>query len=276
MAAPHPRLRKQLSAPALLNTIRQRFASIAEHRHSRSEIALSDALMSGLAVFGLKYPSLLKFDEAYNEGVIRANLKTLYGVARAPCDTQLRTILDPLDPQQLRPAFREVHKQLQRHKALEAYQYLNGHYLLSIDGTGHFASGQISCPECCVKTSRGHEHYYHQLLGAVLVHPELKTVLPLAPEAITRQDGQSKNDCERNAAKRLLEQIRREHPQLKLIVVEDSLASNGPHLELLGALDLRYIIGVKPGDHEALFGVVQEKLCAGQCEELEYKRRRRR
>jgi hypothetical protein len=119
MAAPRPRLRKQLSAPGLLQTIRQTFEAVPEHRHARNEIPLADALMSGLAVFGLKYPSLLKFDEAYHEGVIRHNLQTLYGVERAPCDTQLRTILDPVDPAHLRLAFRAVHRQVQRHKGLE-------------------------------------------------------------------------------------------------------------------------------------------------------------
>jgi hypothetical protein len=36
------------------------------------------------------------------------------------------------------------------------------------------------------------ESYYHQLLTAVLVHPEKKTVLPLAAEATHKQDGASK------------------------------------------------------------------------------------
>jgi hypothetical protein len=269
MAAPHPHLRKALSAPGLLQEIRRCFAAVPDPRGPRHDIALEDALMAGLAVFGLKYPSLLQFDEAAGEAVIRHNLRTLYGVVRAPCDTQLRKILDPLDPIQLRPAFRAVHRVLQRHKALEAYRYFDGHSLVSVDGTGQFASTAIHCPECGVKLSGGQEHYYHQLLGAVLVHPSLKTVLPLAAEPITRQDGARKNDCERNAAKRLLGALREAYPQLKLIVVEDSLAANGPHLELLQALNLRSIIGVKPGDHAALFEAVQARLRAGQCQELE-------
>lgn len=270
MAAPHPRLRKQLSAPGLLNTIREHFTKIIDPRSKRSDIPLADALMSGLAVFGLKYPSLLKFDEAHREGVIRHNLKTLYGVERAPCDTQLRTILDPLDPQALRPAFRAIHRQLQRHKALEGYPYLDGHYLVSIDGTGQFASSQIACPECCVKQRKSGPEYYHQLLAAVMVHPERKTVLPLMPEAITHQDGKKKNDCERNAAKRLLPRLREDFPQLAMIILEDSLASNGPHLQLLRELDLRYIIGVKEGDHPHLFDAVQQHFHAGTCQELDY------
>ena len=42
------------------------------------------------------------------------------------------------------------------------------------------------------------------------------------------QDGATKNDCERNAAKRLPTDLRREHPRLPLLVAEDGLASNGP------------------------------------------------
>ncbi len=265
-----PGLRKHLSAPGLLKGVRKSFEGIPEHRKGRGQISLTDALMSGLAVFGLKYPSLLKFDEARKEEVVRSNLKTLYGVEQAPCDTQLRTLLDPVNPSDLLPAFREVHRSLQRGKALEAYKYLEGHYLLSIDGTGQFASSRINCPECCVKqASNGETQYYHQLLGAVLVHPEIKTVLPLMVEAIKRADGDTKNDCERNAAKRLLEEIRRAYPKLKLIVIQDSLAATGPHIERLKALDMRYILMVKEGDHEALFEQVQEKLQAGECEEID-------
>lgn len=178
----------------------------------------------------------------------------------APCDTQLRTRLDPVEPEALRGAFRAVHRQLQRHKGLEPYVYWQGHYLLLVDGTGQFASNAVSCPECCHKRSGGKTLYYHQLLAAVIAHPERNTVLPLMPEAITRQDGARKNDCERNAAKRLLRRVREDQPKLKFIVIEDSLASNGPHIELLEALDMRYILGVKPGDHATLFEHVHEAL----------------
>jgi hypothetical protein len=252
--------RKHLSAPGLLKSLRSCFQKVADHRPGKVEIALVDALMSGLAVFGLKYPSLLKFDEERQEESVRHNLSRLYGVERAPCDTQLREILDPVDPRQLRPAYKALFAQLQRGKGLAPYAYLEGYYLLSIDGTGMFCSSKTSCPECCIKHARsGEVSYYHQLLGAVIVHPEQKVVIPLAPEPITRQDGATKNDCERNAAKRLLTDLRREHPHLKLIVVEDGLASNGPHIQLLQELDMRFILGVKPGDHQALFAEVERR-----------------
>ena len=181
----------------------------------------------------------------------------------------MREILDPVAPEDLRPAFRRVHRELQRQKALAKYQFLGG-YLMSVDGTGQFSSTQIKCDECCSRTLRnGTEQYYHQLLAAVIVHPELKTVLPLFPEAITRQDGESKNDCERNAAKRLLPAIRAAFPKLQLIVLEDSLAANAPHLRLLHELHMSYIIVVKETDHAYLKAVVDTPMRSGQGRTIE-------
>ena len=113
--------RKHLSAPGLLKTLRSCFQQVADQRSGKVEIAWVDGLMSGLAVFGLKYPWLLKFDEEGQEESVRHNLSRLYGVERAPCDTQLREILDPLDPRQLRPAYTALFAKLQRGKGLAPY-----------------------------------------------------------------------------------------------------------------------------------------------------------
>ncbi len=142
---------------------------------------------------------------------------------------------------------------------MERFSFLDGHYLLSLDGTGYFSSPTVHCKQCGEKHHRnGTTTYYHQMLGAVLVHPDIKEVIPLAPEPILKQDGTTKNDCERNAAKRLLEDARREHPHLKLIVIEDALASNAPHISQLQLLDLHFILGAKQGDHKFLFDWVAQ------------------
>ena len=41
-------------------------------------------------------------------------------------------------------------------------------------------------------------------------------------------------------------------------MVEDGLASNGPHVRLLKELDMSFLLGAKPGDHKALFAWVDE------------------
>lgn len=246
--------RKFLSQSGLLQAMRKVFEAIPDDKKNPA-IPLSDHLMSGLALFGLKFPSLLQFDRGRDDDIIRHNLQTLYGIEQAPCDTYLRERLDDIDPiRYLRKPFTKAFHLLQRGKGLEGFTFLDGHYLLSIDGTGYFSSDQVHCDNCCAKQHRdGRTTYYHQMLGAVLVHPDHKEVFPLAPEPIVKQDGVTKNDCERNAAKRLLSDIRREHPHLKLIVVEDGLSSNGPHIRHLNELNLCYILGAKSSDHQYLF-----------------------
>jgi hypothetical protein len=214
--------------------------------------------MSGLAIFGLKFPSLLQFEERKGDKVIRRNLKNLYHVKEAPSDTCLRERLDMLSPKNFRRSFKTIFAFLQRGKVLERYLYLGKYYLISVDGTGQYSSNEVHCKNCCEKHHRNGEiTYYHQMLGASIVHPDERVVIPLAPEPIVKEDGTNKNDCERNASKRLLNDLRREHPHLKAIIVEDALASNYPHLKLLDDLKLEYIIGIKQGDHDFLFDCVK-------------------
>ena len=64
------------------------------------------------------------------------------------------------------------------------------------------------------------------------MHPDLKTVIPIAPEPIVKQDGVAKNDCELNASKRLMPMVKTEHPHLKIIIVADALSANAPYVNL--------------------------------------------
>lgn len=109
------------------------------------------------------------------------------------------------------------------------------------------------------------------MLGAVLLHPDKREVIPLMPEPIVKQDGTNKNDCARNAAKRLIAKLRQDHPHLNVIVTEDSLSSNAPQclttpldIEMLRAHNVHYILGVKEGDHAFLFNQVAKAEQAGR------------
>ena len=139
-----PKLRKSLSHPGLLTAVRKEFKAISETKPTAA-IPLADHLMSGLAIFGLKYPSLLQFDNCRHDAIVRHNLQTLYGIEQAPCDTYLRERLDEVDPRTLRKAFKRAFSLLQRGKGLEGFTCLDGHYLLSVDGTGYFSSNRVHC-----------------------------------------------------------------------------------------------------------------------------------
>jgi hypothetical protein len=246
--------RKYLSSDGLIEIVRHSLAK-EKFQKCRSIYSWQDCILCGLALYGLKMPSLLQFEKAKEVApIMHHNLRTLYGVQKAPSDTCIRERLDRVSPRQLRGAFKDIFAHLQRGKVLESYQTLDGRYIIAIDGTGQYSSSKIHCQSCCEKHHRdGRIEYHHQMLAAILVHPDHSQVIPFAPEPIVKSDGASKNDCESNASKRLLRDLRKDHPRLKVIITQDSLASNYPHLSLLDSLNMEYVIAVKPGSHKSLF-----------------------
>jgi len=252
-----PKSRKHLNADALFKRLHIGFSKVSDCRQGDIDIPMADALMSGFAMFSLKDPSLLAFDKRRGTD---ENLRTIYHIESVPSDTQMRTILDGVNPEEVRPAYKDVFRALQRGKALEPMVFFEGCYLLSLDGTGYFSSKKLSSGSCLKKVSKksGEVTYYQQMLGGAIVHPDIKEVIPLAPEFIIKQDGQSKNDCERNAAKRFFKKLRKDHPRLPLIITEDALNSNAPHIREAEKYNLHYILGVKNGDHSFLFNQVEE------------------
>jgi len=249
--------RKHLSADGLFRVVYQEFEKIKEHRPMNVDIPLADAIMSGFAMFALKEPSLLAFDERRAKP---ENLRRIFGIKKIPSDTQMRTIADKINPEDIRPCFKKVLQQLQRGKVLEKMTFMGQYYLASLDGTGYFSSKNVQCESCLQRknTRTGEITYHHQMLGVAIVHPDQKAVIPLAPEAIIKQDGQKKNDCERNASKRLLAKLREDYPRLPLIIIEDALSANAPHIKEIKRHGFRFILGVKPGDHKHLFNYVNQ------------------
>jgi len=115
--------------PGLLKRVRNQFERVEDWRKPSVQYPLADVLMSGLALFTLKDESLLRFDGLRD--VRRDNLCTLFGIEKAPCDTQMRKVLDGVDLYQLRPAFGEIHREVQRQGVLESYRFLGKYPPLS-------------------------------------------------------------------------------------------------------------------------------------------------
>ena len=249
--------RKHLWMPELLGKIRDQFKKIKDpiKRATESTIPLTDCLMSGIAVFQLKYPSLLQFDEdARNDEVIKSNLRTLFQIQKAPSDTYMRERLDIVNPEYLQRGINTVITQLQRAKVLEDYIHFNDTYLVPIDGTGYFSSHDIHCEHCCEKHHKdGTITYHHNALSCVITHPAYKPVFPLAVEPIIKQDGIAKNDCEINAGKRLITKIRTAHPHFKITVLLDNLYTNGPFIKELKTANMHFIITATATGNPHLF-----------------------
>lgn len=233
----------------LLNDV---FLRVADNRQYNASYSLSDMLKAGFAMFSLKCPSLLSF-----MGMTvaeRHNLSSIYHLDGLPSANGLRKCLDGLSPDRLRTGFGRLWKRLRQLGILDVYRYWNRHLIVSVDGVEHFCSKNIHCPHCLSRTHKGETGYHHAMLSAVLVHPGHREVFVMENEPILRQDGQQKNDCERNACKRLLGHIRSNYGKERLLFVMDALYSCAPIVKpLLENPRWQFVIGIRPEGNASLF-----------------------
>jgi len=183
--------KKHLSFNGLRKTISKRFLQIEDYRQKgKVDHSLHDCFMSGFAMMFMQDPSLLEFQRRMQEIIHENNLQTVFDVSSIPRDTQMRDVLDNASNHEIENIFSDFFRLLQRGKQLERFQFLDGYYLIPLDGSGYFSSEKISCQSCLTKTSeKGKVRYEHQILQAVMVCPGEKQVIPLAPEPIRNTDG---------------------------------------------------------------------------------------
>ncbi len=245
-----------VDARAVLRAVRACFDRIPDPIDTR-DFSLADCLMSGLAVFSPRIPSLLQSGRQVRGGEdpVRArNLRALFGPGsgRPRADARAARRGRPPRPPPLRSG--GVHAALQRGKALEGRTASGGRLPVPADGTGRRSSRKAGCR----RRSRqdppdGSRTSCRQALGAATVRPDHAEAFPLAPEPVRNGDGRRRNDCERNALRRLLEDLRREHPHTggrpspgtgRRPAARTSCFVSGEGLPP--------VPGAKPGDHELL------------------------
>ena len=255
-----------LSGDSLIQCLRSCFERVPDHRNPLLiKYKLSDILISGFSIFALKFPSLLQFDKQMRDKGLASRLSAVFKLNEVPSDTQMRAVVDEVDSEHLKRPFAKLFEKVQRANQLKQFQFNDGKYLVPVDGTQCFTSTDIHCDSCMRKTDQeGNVRYHHQMLGGCIAHPDQRNVIPLCPEAIRKQDGQTKNDCEQNALTRFLNQFRTDHPKLDVIIAADAIHTNNPRIKNLIAHGMSYILAVKPGSHEKLFESVERWESNGQ------------
>ena len=252
--------KKHLGPSCLRENLSERFRAVTDTRQkAKNDHLMHDVLMGGFAMMFFQDPSLLQFQQRMEDEAHMNNLSTLFHINSIPKDSQMRGVIDGVVPEELTPLFDDFFRPLQRGKHLEQYQILGGRYIVTIDGSQYFTSEKISCPGCLIREGKkGTIRYSHQIVQPAIMHPDMRQVIPLAPEEVRNSDGKQKQDCEINAGKRVLATIRKSHPRLSLIVVGDNLYSKQPTIVTIGDLHMDYVLVAKPDDHKKLMEWVDE------------------
>jgi len=236
--------------------LRERCAGLPDRRTgSNGRYTMADIGLAAFSVFFMQSPSFLAHQLSLAEGPGRgrSNAHTLFGMTAIPCDNHIRAMLDGAPTDHFDPIFAAVIKDIDARKGLDAMRCLDGRVLIALDGSEHFCSRKLSCPHCSTrKRADGEMEYFHTFVGATLVAPGHKTVLPLPPEFVRPQDGATKQDCEPLAARRWLERVGAGYAWLRPVYLGDDLYARQPMCEAIKAASGSFLLVCKPSSHKTL------------------------
>jgi hypothetical protein len=257
---------------SLLSDLKAVCAAFPDPRKGRSgNIAISDFGLSAFAMFFMQSASFLSFQRTLEKGQGRSNCQTLFGIEKIPSDNYIRDMLDGAEPALLAPCFERMEQLLLEPAMGEAFGRLGGRMLIALDGSEYFCSQKITCPHCQTrKRSNGKVESYHSMLAATVVAPGHSKVVPLSPEFIVKQDGAEKQDCERNAVKRWLDQHGARLKPLRPVYLADDLFACQSVVERLAANGDDFIFTCKETSHKALYDFIDG--CAFERHEIKVRK----
>ena len=133
----------------ILHSLNLHAAKVVDTRQaSKVRYSLQDCYVCAFALFYLQDPSVLEFQRRFQDQLRTNNLNSTFGVARIPADSQFRDLLDSHDYEPLLGCFGDWIGRMQDAKWLQHYQFLDGRYLITMDGSQYFSSYQVN-GECC-------------------------------------------------------------------------------------------------------------------------------
>jgi len=232
--------------------------------------SMADIGMAAFSMFFMQSESFLAHQRSLEERRKTSNCQSLFGMDAIPTDNHIRSMLDPVSPALLQPAFDQALSALRSRGGLKAFERVGGRTLIALDGTEYFCSQKLGCPNCQTrKRSNGKTDHYHSMLAATIVAPGQNMALPLMPEFIARQDGAEKQDCERNAAKRWLSLHAERVRELRPVFLGDDLFACQPICEAVLASGGDFLFTAKPDSHKTLYDFMR----GAACEELSQTRK---
>jgi hypothetical protein len=234
-------------------------------------------LLYVLALFFTKSKSLNNFENAMlGDFLLLNNLSQIFNLSRCLkfkkrwcletkrpiCANTVRNILDGTETDILTNILTETSNLIIKStdsKVLQNFKSFNNKFVVALDATGYFSSNNIHCEHCCTKIhNKNSDHpiteYNEHVLAAVLVSHHLSTVVNIDLEFIRNSGIYKKQDCEINAAKRLVPRLFKTFDPNEIILLGDDIYSHDPFIKLLEEYPgLSYIFTCKESSHKYLY-----------------------
>jgi hypothetical protein len=241
--------------PDLLERLRQ-----LDDCRGKSDYALSEILMAGIALFIFQQGSRNAFNNKRQEAKFKKHYQKLFKLRLPHLDTVHR-VLCRLADEQLERLKQELVKTLLEKKVLHPYRLFKRHFVVAIDATGTLSFAEPHCAQCLHQTSKnGKTTYFHNVLEAKLISPN-GFAISLATEWIANPEGDyEKQDCERKAFGRLAAKLKQLYPRLPICLTADGLYPYQGFFEICQAHGWAFILTFKDGNLPSVWEEVRALL----------------
>jgi hypothetical protein len=213
----------------------------------RKQYQTAELGMAAITLFLFKQGSRNAYNNDRKEKQFLDNYQKLFDMSLPHLDTPDEFFRD-LHDDGLEQIKARMVSRLIRNKVIEAEKF-RGYYVVAIDGTGIASYNKRHCDCCLTKTSKnGVTTYFHNVLEAKLLTPSGLS-LSMATEWINNEgkDEYEKQDCEREAFKRLAKKLKKLYPRLPIVITADGLYPWDGFFEICGQNIWKYIVVLKDG-----------------------------
>lgn len=225
---------------------------------------IADAIKGAFGIFLFQHMSMLSYQNSLERGNQRKNTENMLNVKEIPCNNQITRLLDCVEPDEFDENFKDCIKMAEEYGVFEQYKVLDGGVLIALDGVWFHSSEKVHCNHCLHITKAGKTTYYHSMTASAVVRPGGEVVIPLMPEMIRNEDKSAeddaqkstqesyekqKQDCERNAAKRMLQKHGEYYKKLGATLLGDDLYSNHNTCKAILDIGLSFIFTCKDDSH---------------------------
>ena len=215
---------------------------------------IEDVVLGAFSVFYLQHPSFLNHQQQMELDRGHNNARGLFGIENIPTPNHVKTLMDGAPPSLLEPVYETIIDTLYQRGMLDDMRAVNDQLLIALDGVHFHNSNKICCDQCTRKERKnGSVEYSHSAITPVIVSPNHKRAISLAPEFIQPQDGHEKQDCELAAGKRWLEQHGSHYQAWGATLLGDDLYCKQPFCEQVLAQGCHFIFVCKPSSHSTLY-----------------------
>jgi hypothetical protein len=239
-----------------------------KRRGKNTRYKVMDAASCAFSTVFTQCPSLLSFQTLMQQKRGKSNVQTIFHVGdKIPTSNQIRNILKGVSSDLLSPVFMDCFTALSKAGIIDS-QYRVGlgkhkrDILVAIDGVDFHASYKIECKNCLTKKINGETLYMHKMVTPTIVCPGNNRVLSLPPEYIFNTDGATKQDCEINGTKRILDASGQWYALQETTFLGDDLFAHEPMCLKILRIGCNFIFTCKPDSHKTVYewtkGILRE------------------